>query len=43
MHREQLTYVDVVLAGCASALESRGKISESKAWHFTARGLQCAC
>ena len=30
MHREQLTYVDTVLAGCAAALESRGKVSETK-------------
>ena len=30
VHREQLTFVDVVLAGCATALESRGKVSESK-------------
>jgi hypothetical protein len=36
VHREQLTYVDVVLAGCASALDSRGKVSESKV-----RGALC--
>jgi len=31
VHREQLSYVDVVLAGCASALSSRGMVSEAKA------------
>jgi hypothetical protein len=31
VHREQLSYVDIVLAGCASALETRGKVSEGKA------------
>ena len=31
VHREQLSFVDIVLAGCAAALESRGKVSDSKA------------
>ena len=30
VHREQLNYVDVVLAGCATALSSRGIVSEPK-------------
>ncbi len=30
VHREQLSYVDVVLAGCASALSSRSKVSDAK-------------
>ena len=30
VHRDQLSFVDVVLAGCAAALESRGKIAEPK-------------
>lgn len=30
VHREQLSYVDVVLAGCAGALASRGVVSEPK-------------
>ena len=33
--------MDVVLAGCASALESRGKISESKARRCAARRGAC--
>jgi len=31
VHREQLEYVDTVLAGCAAALAARGKVVESKA------------
>jgi vacuolar protein sorting-associated protein 35 len=30
VHREQFSYVDVVLAGCANALASRGMVSEQK-------------
>ena len=31
IHKEQLSFVDLVLAGCASAIEGRGKVGEAKA------------
>ena len=30
VHREQISYVDTVLSGCATALRSRGMVSEPK-------------